>query len=235
MDDVAIKGSEVYDDTVYHVTQQKVSFGQGVNLRLAAGYQINRNFGVELGFHGVIAPRYTYTVGDGPDFAAEQVTQASGPYYLTPAFVFSTGSKWRVFGRAGLGIPLTNTIVQEFSSYDRLFDQSFVGKRTIELSFKPAFEGSIGLSHPLSEQLSIQMELSLISRTAYTKRSEITDYEVNGVELVSFLKPNQKVIEYSEEETIGNQNPSYLPEKRLSYPVPFSSLGFNVGLTYSFN
>lgn len=231
-----IEGSEFLQGSSERVTQKKVSFGQGPSLRLAGGYHLSKHVAVELGLHAVIPQTYTYGLYD--DYSdAEVSSKAVGPYYAIPAIVLSTGSQWRVYGRAGLGLPLTQTIKQEFSIvdyYPGTRDTRLEASQDLELSFMPAFEGSLGLSHPVNDRLSIQAEFSVISRTAYAKSAELTTYSIDGQELLPLLNTSSKETEYSTEVVFDNKPSSLEPRQELTFPVGFSSVGFNLGVTYSF-
>jgi hypothetical protein len=234
MDGVGIDGSRSINGNIMSMSGKKVSFGQGPSLRIAGGYNFTGNIGVEVGVHGVISPTYSYQENDQQYSFVDQSTTANGPYYIVPAVVFSMGSQWRFFGRAGLGLPLSQKVKQEVTTNVPSLKQKIKINSDIVCHFQPAIEGSLGLSHPLNKNIALQAELSLISRTAYAKRSELTGAELNGYDVLSQIPIAYRVTEYDKEASI-DFTASNTFGNSLTFPVAFSSLGLNLGITYSFN
>lgn len=235
LDEMGIEGNSSNTSTSTNVTQKNVSFGAGPCLRLAAGYNFNRHFGAELGFHAVIPKTYDFNETIGTSYNSSRATKADGPLYVVPAFVFATGSEWKLYGRAGIGIPVSQKINQTVTA-NYTNQGTFAETRTeYELRFQPAFEGSLGLSHPLNPHLSLQAEISLISRSAYLKRSEMTALTVNGEDKLDDISVYGRITEYDMENVENNSFPinANEPHRELSYPVSFGSLGVNVGVTYT--
>jgi hypothetical protein len=233
----AIDGSATLDGNNFSVSQNRISFGQGLCLRLACGYQFSRRFAAELGVHGVFPQEFSYTAPD-PSFGNylmhDLKTKAQGPIYIVPAFVVSTGRVWRVYGRAGIGLPVVNKVTMNETQTNSTTQSVTETTRDLTLNFKPSFEGSLGLSHPLNAHLSIEGELCLISRNAYAKHSELTKYTLNGQDGLPAFSTNQKETDYSFSYDNSLQQSATEPAKAATFAVPFSSFGFNIGVRWNF-
>lgn len=229
-----IKGSESLNGNTLVVSQKTVSFGQGPSLRVAGGYQFNKSIAAELGFHGVLSPEFNYTSVDGSLRNYEWKTKAQGPMYVVPAFVFSKGTEWRIYGRAGIAFPVTNKMTQDLKQTSTTSGSVTEMTFETEFFFKPGLEGSLGVGHPLNQHLSIEAELSLISRNANVSRTELTKYTIDGLDGLPAFSTNQKVTEYSRDYEYTFPPSASEPAKAPTYAVPFSSFGVNVGVRWNF-
>ena len=235
-----INGSETLTGNSLSVERKRGSFGTGLYADFAAGYMINRNIGVELGVHAILAPTtYTYK-GFVPQYnysrSFVREMQADLPVYLIPAVVLTTGDKLQFYGRAGLVLPLSNklTVNETQAGYSSPFQTTDVITTEIKNHFSIGFRGAGGMAYVLNKHLSVWGEISAISRNAYIKRSEITAYTQDGQDALPVFTTNQKVTEYDFETESEYPMPAAEPNKAPTFSLPFGTVGLAFGVKYAF-
>ena len=234
-----LNGSEKLNGNSTTIERKPASFGSGFCMNLAGGYMITKHIGVELGAHAVLAPtKYTYSgivplTGGTRSFVRE--VKADLPVYLIPAVVLTTGDMIQFYGRAGLVLPLSDKLSVTETQTGTLPGQTTdVITLDVKNHFNIGLQGAGGIAYPLNEHLSIWGEISAISRNAYIKRSEITAYTQDGQDALPVFTTNQKVTEYDFESENEYPMPATQPNKAPTFSLPFSTVGFSVGVKYAF-
>ncbi len=214
------------------------SFGAGGALALAGGYMLTRHIGIELGAEAVVLPKkYEYNnVQTGNfNYTGKQTTSANLPVYLMPSVLMTTGGKGAsLYGRVGLALPFADkmTIKSETVSFNATTDATY----ELTQRFSVGFQGAAGLSYPVGNNLRLWVEAAGLFRNAYAKKLELTRAVQNGVNVLSQVPANQKVIEFDYNLTNATgvtPNPS-APSKELTSAAPYSSIGAKFGLTIDF-
>jgi hypothetical protein len=240
MNGSGINGSEAANGNSFAIEQKPASFGSGFSANLAGGYMITRHIGIELGVHAILSPaKYTYSGYDPayPSFTRTHVTEikADLPVYIIPAVVLTTGDELKVYGRAGLVLPVSDKMVVTETyagSLPGMTTDVFTTK--IENRFGMGLQGAGGLAYVLNNHLSLWGEVSAISRNAYIKRSEITGYTQDGLDALPSYTTTQKVTEYDFESSSEHPVLATEPNRQPTFSIPYSSIGLSVGVKYGF-
>ena len=92
---------------------------------------------------------------------------------------------------------------------------------------------SFGISYQLNKKLLISSELFMNSMSYAPSKSELIEYYVNGENKLNTKSLYERQTEYLDNFTSSLSNNSQ-PKKDLKQNIPFSSIGFNIGLVFSF-
>ena len=97
------------------------------------------------------------------------------------------------------------------------------------------FTGALGAKCNLSGSLSLFGELSFISQSWGMQKGVMTKYTVDGTDMMSQLTTSEKEIEFvdtyiEDSTTMPNDN---APSQEMSFTLPFSSWGVNIGISLS--
>ncbi len=202
------------------------SFGNGMNINLKLGYNFTDNLGFELGANYLLGS--TQTIEKDEDYLKEG--KSSG-LRLSPQLTFRLENG--LYSRMGLVVPVMGSTIATVN------DKSNTGVETkisVENkgSFSVGFIGSIGYSYKVSDNLSVFGELEYLSLTIKQGTSSITEYTMNGTDVLSTLKTIQKETEYVDEVKNTDNTNVDAPRKVLANRAPFSAIGLNIGVMMSF-
>lgn len=236
-----ISGTETSTATSYSSDLKKGSYGSGFNAALAGGYMFSPNIGVELAVGAGIAPKkYTmeYTETGANAGTMTNVTYAKMPIMIMPSLVLSTGHTGvEAYTRVGLAINVAGKLINEFEAIDRSNTPDVIVTMTEEYTPKLGIglQGALGVKYHVNDMLGIYVEANGLSMRVDMKKSEVTAFDVNGINTLGLLTINDAQTEYSANytETSGPANPS-TPHQTGPMSVPFSNLGIGVGVTLKF-
>ena len=210
------------------------SLGKGIYVNGAIGYMFNKYFGTELGISYLkgVKTESTDTFLD-PIFNANFSSSGTMLRFI-PQIVLTPGfEKINPYAKFGLIIG-TNPSFSEVQSYYLVTKVERTDNYDGGVAF--GFSSSIGVLYKLNNKFSLSSEVSLTSLSYSPKRQKITNYTVDGMDILNLLPVKDKEIEYFDEYfspngVIVNDNE---PKKQLSIKVPFSSIGLNFGVHYQF-
>jgi hypothetical protein len=222
--------------TSYDAT--KVSFASGAQVYLTAGYMVNNHIGIELHTNIMPAPAtndvYMYNAYNpaGSDVMNAHITrQLSMPFLITPSLLYSTGGNkaFSYYARGGVVLPVYVKMTEDDQYYNPLTGADEDVKKETKMKFGIGFSGAMGLRYSFSPQLSVWGECSIMALSLYPNETTITEHTVNGDPANPKLFPIVgSVIKYN---TTGAYSTTTLP----AYALPFSNVGFNVGVMYFIN
>lgn len=236
-----ISGTETITPTNYSTDMKKGSYSAGFNAALAGGFMFNRNIGVELAVGAGIAPtKYTleYDQTNTGDYKSTSTSYAKMPIMIMPSVVLSSGNTGlELYSRMGLAINVAGKLVTESETVDRNGATDLITKWTEE--YKPSVglgvQGALGAKYHVNDMLGIYLEINGLAMTGNMKSSEVTMYEVNGINEIGNLSVYDLKTEYSANFTEANSSISTsTPYKANAMAVPFSNLGIGVGVTLKF-
>ena len=226
------------------------SYGKGINLGLGAGYNFNKNWGLDLGIDYFSGSQVTSEIQTWDDRTFEKIGY-SRQLNLTPSVYMEVfpcdddDDDFGLYGRVGPIIPVYNRFFFE-ETYEGEFDATpgldteFI-RTQYNLSSKIGLNAAVGVNYRFTDNLGVFAEINSHGLTSTTKSSEIVEYTFNGMDELSKLNNYQSMVNYHErlDETsnnfLVNSSPNTdLPQDLLTEKVPFSNLGIGIGLRYTF-
>ena len=236
-----IGGTETSTPTSYSVDMTKGSYSSGVNAVLAGGYMFTRNIGVEVAVGAGVAPKkYTmvYDESGSSDYKSTSTTYAKMPIMVMPSLVISTGhNQLEAYTRVGLAINVAGKFISEHEIVDRSGATDVITTMTEEYTPKLGIgiQGAVGAKYHVNDMFGIYLELNGLSMTSYMKNSEVTAFEVGGVNELGTFTIYDRQTEYSANftETASSTSAS-TPYQSTPMSVPFSNLGVGLGITLNF-
>lgn len=213
----------------------KGSLGKGMYPNLAVGYLFTDNLGAELNFGYLIGTKTK--VKDEEGTGRSETTFNAQSFYINPSFVIRANSEMKVvpYGKVGVFLGLANSAknVTDETNYN-FANTTIVSTEKTETKYKGHLSTGItaaaGVDFMLSEHLAVFGELNARLATwapaSYTASSDFTPY-VGGVAQAS--QPSSVSGNFVKEMPAG-----YVGTDRLQSVLPFSSVGFNVGVRIYF-
>ncbi len=214
----------------------KGSFGRGVNLGGKIGYMLNPNIGAEIGVSYLLGSTYKNSYEKQLVYT-ENVSTSARMLRLTPGLRFSVGDK-KLKPYIGLGMVIG--VGAKITTKDTYLDQQ--SNTTTENSWKYSggvsmgVSAGLGINYSISDRIGVFAEIRAISQSWAAKKGERTNYTVNGTDMLSNLTTSQKEINYGNSYVISSTMPSNSaePDKQIKNYKAFSSVGFNLGISFSF-
>jgi hypothetical protein len=222
----------------------KVRWTSGIAAGIGFNYQLKPFLALELGaqyLHGAKSELYNKRVVENVGEANLIYTYYTRMVFLNPSLVLSLPqTKYTPYARVGL--------VLGFGNYQReLEDASNLngGVSNIVLQTAKVYGGmATGYQAALGVRCSIKKSWSVFGEWQFQminyapKRSEITSYTINGNNALGGLSTRQRETEFVKNldfpsDGFGTFNENE-PTKSLAYSLPFSNMGLQVGVCYSF-
>ncbi len=197
------------------------TFGSGIPVGLEVAYFLSDNFGVQLDASYLIGSSMVtnevLTSG-----ATSSMTSKTSQLRVTPSLVFKTDIG--LYSRFGLILPLlgnTTTVIENENGGGPgiPFKQEIVAKG----KFGAGFDAALGYQFGIGDKLSIFGELQYIGLSIKRASTELTMYEVGGVDLLPNLTDDQKNTTYEDSTTPTGNNAQ-------GTSSPYSSIGLNLGV-----
>jgi hypothetical protein len=254
--------NDIYDGSgTYKRIKGAGSFGKGVQAVATFGYMFTENIGAELGFGYLIGTKITigknensttniYNYIDQTNPANNYTTttyssstgksEASGNMLrIIPAVRFSAGKgSIKPYARVGMVISVANKSTG--SSKDVSINNSGVAT-VYEREYKYSggislgFAAALGATYNLTDNFGIFAEIGIITQSWAPKKWELTKYTENGVDklpdMTTYFKESEFVNSYSYSSSDINEDS---PNKSIKFHYPFSSIGINGGLFFTF-
>lgn len=220
------------------------SLGNGIGINLTPGYMISDHFGAEIGLSYFMGSETTIASEEFSGISTQETTGQTAQFRINPSLVVRTGNDGlSLYSKVGLLLPVVGTT---FGRIEREGDGSpFNPNISIESETKGAislgFTGAIGVNLALSDNLSVFGEMSGAFLRIKADKREITKYENNGTDVLTFLPEGDKVIEYVDELNSSSNNSTYnsnyddsKASEELAFKRNFNSTFINVGITFKF-
>lgn len=228
------------------------SYGEGVNFQLRGTYFFNETFGLDVGIGYLNGSNQTVSKVSFPGTEIDAIARAR-------AFGASTSVVYKftnnIYGRFGALIKVggkTEAVVYKKSVFSNaeatalgLPNGAYSETNYIEDyhgHFPLGFVGALGYKYDLNSNFSLFVEAEYFGISLKRKDSEITEFNTNivlpdgTVAIEGFYSldnlPSDVVLKTTYEDELSNTNTDNT--KKLSQKVPYSSFGFNFGVTYLF-
>ena len=244
--------SESYNDNMDNGSETfsflDYSLGQGLNLGGTIGYMVNDKLGFEIGVNYTKSKSfegfYKYDeIGFGYRDYLEEIMGIEGTMTrITPTVIYKLNSKkvspYVKFGLAlGLGtITTTETYAAEITvgSMSEKYTSTWMQKSSGGISL--GFNSAIGITIPVSKNISLFGEASLTNMSFAPNESEVTEYTEDGIDILNDMSTYEKNTKYEDKFTSGGGNSVFdenVARTELKQPFAFSNLAFNIGITLS--
>lgn len=228
------------------------SYGEGVNFQLRGTYFFNETFGLDVGIGYLNGSNQTVSKVSFPGTEIDAIARAR-------AFGASTSVVYKftnnIYGRFGALIKVggkTEAVVYKKSVFSNaeatalgLPNGAYSETNYIEDyhgHFPLGFVGALGYKYDLNSNFNLFVEAEYFGISLKRKDSEITEFNTNivlqdgTVAIEGFYSldnlPSDVVLKTTYEDELSNTNTDNT--KKLSQKVPYSSFGFNFGVTYLF-
>jgi hypothetical protein len=227
-----IETNTTYD---YEIVKGSGSFGKGVHAGAIIGYMLTENIGAELGigylFGGKITSTHDYH-GDNNSGTSESTLSAKMLRFI-PALKVTVGNgNIKPYMRTGLVIGMAGKIK---SNYKTTILETIEREGEYTGGISLGFAGALGADFKLNNNIGIFAEIGIITQSWAPKKSEITKLTINGQDRLDDLTTNDREIEYVDSYTFYFENTDMdSPSQELKTYFPFSSVGGNVGIRFTF-
>lgn len=223
------------DSTGSYETATRHSFGNGIGIEAALGYDFTENLGFQLGARYLLSTSPLEQVIDAGSYTRTTTTEAKGALFLMPAFVLSSnGDKVNLYTRAGLTLPIGGVLEANQTVKGGGLDYESTTEIKGKLSI--GYNAAIGFGLPLSDKLSFWAEVNGNFVNVSGDTRELTKYmdNVTGTDRLANLPVS--LVKYEYVETVGpNDNTDATqPTKIVTEDAPFSSIGIAAGIKFSF-
>ncbi len=230
--------TQVGNITTYDRVQ--ISLGQGVNMGASVGYKLNKFLGAEMGVSYLISSSITTENKrtSGSTSTTNTLNFSSTMLSFIPTLLITPGfEKINPYAKLGLilGLGTFTRKSEDISSAPNL-NSNNSSTRLYNGGLAIGLISSFGAAYKINEAISLFGEFNLINLSYSPTKSEITQSKENGVDNLSTMSTRDKVVEYSDsysEDSSIPANPN-APRKASSESLPFSSIGVNIGISYSF-
>lgn len=221
------------------------SLGGGIPMDLVAGYMINANFGLQLGFEYLIGSKNTRSAINFPALNYNEIAFLRQARLMPSILIRSSGETFQPYSRFGLTIPLSTLTLTESEQTDDPGNGNTSTTRThtrITGTNNLGFHAALGMQYKINEMFSIYAEVQALAQRARAKSGSITLYEVDGASAINDLSIAAKDWVYVDQlnQESNNPDPVYGPTydqdnvtDLLMISQNLSSLGLKIGVVIS--
>ena len=220
-------------------TDLEGSYGNGFNSQLRLGYLLNEKFGFELGIgylHGADQDVSKTYVGDtelvniiararafGASFSA--LYNFTDNFYARAGFLTKIGGKTETIGTVNYAPAVTVD-----------FTTDFHGK------FPAGFIGAVGYKYPVGDNLNLFAEIEYLGINVTRDTSELSQFsatyagqEVSRDQLDSAIRETPALnAQFGKLLPLLEDKHTWTEADNTNLEAPYSSVGFNIGITYTF-
>jgi opacity protein-like surface antigen len=196
---------------VYNYEAVIGTFGKGINILGALGYNFSSYLAGELGFNYKLPVEFEQTLQAVSSYTARNTITGSF-FGFAPSFVISVPlNNVKPFMKLGLLVALPAT------EYEITDSEGNKAKGVFKSGVDFGLTGAAGILIPVSDQISINAEIDFVSFDWKPDEVEVTDTD-----------GNTEVIKLENEYTSTDEN------RDGPVFIPFSNLGLNIGIQIGF-
>lgn len=232
-------------DNIQKIENVKTSLGKGLNFGLNLGYMFNGNIGIDLQCSYLLGDettgeyKYNYTYFNNNYYDFGKISLKSQMFRVNPSIIIASGfdklDPYAKFGVIlGFGSITLNYLYEEYEN-NQLQDKEVV-KWKMDGGMAFGISSAFGLMYHISDLISVYGELNLVGMSYAPKKGVMTEYNINGADQLPGLTTDGKEIDFVDDITYDYDNPpsSAEPMKELKFYFPYSSIGLNIGVRFSF-
>ncbi len=236
-----------YESTndIEKIENVKTSLGKGLNFGLNLGYMINGNIGIDLQCSYLLGDEATgeskdyYTFMNTNYYDYEKNSIKSQMFRVNPSIIIASGfDKLDPYARFGVilgfGSITFNRLYEEYENNQ--LEHKKIEKWKMDGGIAFGISSALGLMYHISNLISVYGELNLVGMSYAPKKGVMTEYTVNGSDKLPNLTTYDKEIDFVDDITYDYDIPPSPaePRKELKIYLPYSSIGFNIGVRFSF-
>ena len=221
----------------------KGSYGAGIYTGFSVGYKFSPFIGIDLNVSYLLGNKFsgTSSITGGSGFKAESSTKSKG-IFVSPTAMFMIGGgtvrPYALMGVIGGSVAIDDDITGILDVTDT--KTSILVREESKGDYAFGFRGGAGIDINVASKFSVYAEVIFNSISYYAKEKEITQYEVDGVDVLPDLSVRNRRTVYVDKVTVmsidGNEViDDNAPTEELRKPLPLSNLSFGMGVKYRLN
>ena len=221
----------------YSYKKVDASLGRGLEIRCGIDHLIKPWIGISIdaNYRKSLPPiKGNFLYSNAADnYYKEENKWTSQLIEISPSLLLKIpGKKINPYSRFGFVVPIYSKI-KVTGEYTRI---TFTGTTTGEnekifrLKNTLGYKASVGIAPELNKKITFFAEVGLVSQSIQVKKSTLTSDKVNGVEKIDTYNTATKETIYVKKINNQSYNPDQ-PRKELGFSLPYSSIGFNTGLS----
>jgi len=201
------------------------SYGKGLNFGATIGGMFNENIGAELTFSHLSGAEYSLSDTSG------LTAQASGSMWrLIPALKFTAGKLVKPYAKFGVVVGISPgmevSTLYNIPGYAQLSaTDKYSGNSTFGMM------GALGFEDIFSGKTSFFIEAQFIGQT-WAPKVDNYSYTLSGSGITTVHQSG--TITFVDVEPANPTNTNGIPDQAQKEYLPFSSIGFNIGVKFSF-
>lgn len=213
----------------------KGTYGKGINFGMFAGYMFNPNISAEFGISylaGGKTKRHYVKESSG----IEDLVLSAKMIRITPSLRMTAGDgKMKPYMRIGMVVGVAGKITENDTWTDtgcNCGNSETTWEYTGGVSFGAT--SAFGGNYTINEKISLFGELNFIAQSWAPEKGLMTKSMFNGADELPNKTTNQKEIDFVKSYTTTSPTNTSAPTTQMKNYSSFSSIGINIGLTYSF-
>lgn len=214
----------------------RYSFGKGISLGAGLFYQVHPNLALGLNtsyLYGIRAKQYSSYDLTGEEY---DITKYSGKMLrICPTARFSVNhKKYQLFLDFGLIVGFLGNLNIKIAEYDN--DEILIQHYRYTQDIPIGITSTLGIGVPLSEKSNLQFGIKSFSHAFGPRKGELISKTLNGESQLEDLDIYQKEAVFVEEHVYtvsGGVIDPEQPRTGILRFYPFSSIGLNIGLTFT--
>jgi hypothetical protein len=234
---------ELYSSTngIGSVEQVKGSYGEGFHFGGSIGYNLHKNIALEAAVNLIDGRSFktsfysSHTNGLGLISTYYELESKADFIQIIPSVMVHFGwSKFDPFAKVGL-IFGTGTVFYSYLERDSYEDIESYHELSQGLGL--GYKTSIGSYYHFNQWFSCFAEFSILNINFSPTKGRLTSYKENGIELIDGMSTNDREVEFEDIYNFNfntNHNEDE-PSKEIKQPLPFGSLGLQLGLRFQLN
>ncbi len=211
--------------------RKNASHGAGWTGELHAGYFFNNSIGINLGWHRQIQ-RVVYKEQATFGIQGQQLDirqYAMNAQFLSISIALKDPEYLKyIFIHGGAILPVRSSVITESQTSPGTPGPESFSSGIMSMYFGIGLHGAIGIDYPLTKNLCVSAGISAISLSLWTKEKKMESYTINSEDRLNLIDSKYQIINYQKNyaQAPGSGGSDIFP----SYQVPFSNLGFRIGL-----
>lgn len=216
-----------------HEDKNPITFGQGINYGINAGYYIRKNWGVDLGLSYLISDKFkaNYDYHLDADYY-EHYKIYSRIFRINPGiFVTTEMKKINPYFKIGMLLGTGYIIINEKDasrSVITLKDSKLYGGLAL------GYNATVGSKYKLGERIGLFCDVSLINMKYTPSKGKLTKYYYYNNDQLYHLSTSRKEIVFKNQIDPKSELDETKPREYIKIDYPFSSIELNIGLVYNF-
>lgn len=211
----------------------KGSFGQGGTFGISGGYMFSKHFGAELGLSYFMgqAVKSTWSFPNASNVLTEE--RKAGVFFINPSLVVKAGEKGispyaRIGALIGVASKVKSTASLDFNPDIFTIEDELSGGTAV------GFSAAFGVNYSFTSQIAVYAELAYNGLSYSPTERAIKRVTQNGQEqpITDLYTLENQLIKDVLPDTYSSQ--SFNATDQLTHTYPFSNLGLNVGVQFSF-